>query len=417
MPKTANAEKKRKIKGRKTKKQIGLPNAKVYNLAAKVLGAYIKRFNLNIVKKGMDEIDRPFVALANHSSRQDWIYVGLAMLPDLLNVVVSHYYYTKPKLGRLLKMVGAIPKQQFCPDVGAIKSILSVASKGGNIMLFPEGRTTPSGESETFERSTVKLLRHLKMPVVAIHMDGSYFTMPKWNFSGRPGRVDINVFPLLTVEEMDSMTDDEIYERMCGALYTDEFAWQKKNHVAFKGGDCAEGLEHVLYKCPKCGEERTTRAKGDTLICEKCGNGTKLNEYYEFEPLNDECVIPENISEWYKWELAELRAEIEREPDFTMHDGAGLKQNTDDKWLTEAGSGYITLTKEGFVFSGTRFDDRFELKIPLKMLPAVACDPCNSFEIVYQGTLYSFIPDTAQTAQKWAAAIELMNKVHCGGRQ
>jgi len=407
-----NAEKKT-ANGKGSKKQIRLPRPGIYTLAANVMKLRMDRFNVNVIKEGMDTIEPPFVVLSNHGSKQDWIFVGVGMFPHLLNVVVTRYYYSKPKLRSLLKMVGAIPKDQFSPDVAAIKSILSVAKKGGNIMLFPEGRTTPSGESETFERSTVKLLRRLNRPVVGIHFDGFYLTMPKWSEKMRPGRIDMRIFPLFTPEQLESMTDDEIYDRMVSGLYTNEYEWQKKNRVAFEGGECAEGLHNVLFMCPKCGEEFSTETEKDTIRCTKCGNGAKLNEYYDLIPLDDECVIPENISEWYKWQVVQQRKLAEENPELIYSGKAKISRILDNKkWLQMVGEGEIRLDREGFHYTGTDCGNQIKLDVPLAMLPAIAFDPGKSFELYYQGEFYSFDLEMGQSAQKWSMLAEQMHSVY-----
>lgn len=409
-----NRQQRKSCRGR-TKRQITLPRSGIYTVAATVLRARLKRFNVNIIREPMGDIKPPFVVLANHTSKQDWIFVGVGMLPHLLNVVVTTYYYTKPGLRVLLRRVGAIPKNQFSPDVSAMKNILSVADRGGNIMLFPEGRMTPSGESETFERSTVKLLRRLGRPVIGIRFDGAYLTMPKWNENVRKGRIDMRIFPLIKAEELKSLSEDEIYERITGELYTDEYAWQKKNRVAFKGGACAEGLENVLFMCPKCGGEMTTTAEGDTISCKACGNGARLNDYYDLSPIDDECVIPENISEWYKWQKIRIKEKIEQQPELEYSGRAKLSQIVSDKkWLQPVGEGTIHLDRESFTYTGTRLGEAFVLRIPMNMLPAAAFDPGKGFELYYQGVFYSFSLDEGQKAQKWSMLIELMHSHYCG---
>ncbi len=411
MPKAVSASgaKKRRISKKAT---ISLPHRGIYTLAIGALKARMKRFNVRIVRENMDSVRSPYVVLCNHCSKQDWIFVGEVMMPNLLNVVITRYYFSDPKLRVLLKRAGAIPKDQFCPDVAAVKSMLSVASRGGNIMLFPEGRTTPSGESETFERPVIKLLRHLKMPVVGMHMDGAYLTMPKWNDAPREGRVDIRVFPLFTVEELGEMSDDEAFDKLSAALYTDEYKWQKQNRVRFNGADNAEGLENVLYMCPKCGSELTTKTSGDTIRCEHCGNGTRLNEYYDFIPLDDSCVIPENISEWYKWQVAEQNRRAAENPDISMSDHVFLSQPTARRALHSVGEGVATLSREGFTYEGTRKGEQISIKIPLVMLPAVAFSPGVSFELYYRGEFYCFYPDNGQSTQKWSMLAEVLNKMY-----
>lgn len=400
---------------KKSKKPgVRLPAKWLYNPAVRYLSSsYGKKYNLHVSKENMEQIKPPFVLLSNHCSRLDWIFVGIGARPHYLNAVVTRYYYSDPKLGFFLRKVGAIPKDQFAPDVAAIKSMLATAKLGGNIMIFPEGRTTPSGSSETFERSTVKLLRHLGLPVVAMHLYGAYLSYPKWASDMRPGKVELTVKPIMTPEEIKSLSDDEIYDRMVSELRTDEFAWQAKARVAYKSKKMAEGLENVLYRCAKCSREYTQQTKGDTLSCTECGNTVRLNEYYDLIP-TEGSTCPATIAEWYDIQLDELRKQIAADPDIAMHGHATLQETSDKAWLKPVGKGEITADRSGFTYKGDRNGEAFELKVPLNALPAIAFTPGKGFEMYYRGDFYSFALDNGAESQRWSSFIEMLHEAEFG---
>ncbi len=401
-------------KKRKKKDLARLPNKALYNTALAVLKlTHGNPYRLKVTKEGMEGLKPPFTVLCNHCSTIDWILAGIAMRPYYLNAVVSRYFYSIPVLRMMLRQMGAIPKDQFSPDVAAIKSMLSTAKLGGNIFLFPEGRMSPGGVSETFERSTVKLLRHLKQPVVAIHLYGAYFTHPKWSKSMRRGRIDAHVKVILTPEQMAQMTDDQVYEKMVEALKTDEYAWQKINRVKFKGRKMSEGLEDVLFLCPKCGAEHTMRASKNVIKCENCGNGASLNQYYDLIPLDDSCVIPENIGVWHSRQAEYIRRQIEEQPDISMTDTATLLLTSERRWLRPVGSGTIRLDRNGFTYSGTRDGQPFTQEIPISAIPAIAFSQGKSIEIYYQGEFYSFEPERGIECRKWAMLAEELHNIYC----
>ncbi len=401
----------------KRKKSIGLPRRGLYTIAAGYLKPSITRQkNVRMVKYGIENIKPPYVVLCNHCSNLDWIYVGMSFLPDLLNVVVTRYYYSKPMLKGILKYVGAIPKDQFSPDIGAVRSMLSVAKQGGNIMLFPEGRTSPHGMTETVERSTVKLLKHLGNNVVAMRLDGAYLTMPKWSGSKRRGRVDITIAPLFTPEQLKTLSEDELYDKMCEALKTDDYAWQKRNRVEFSGQRFAEGLENVLYHCPKCGGNMTTRTEDDRIFCTGCDFSVVLDHYYDFRPdENSRSCCPENIGEWYKQQVAYERSLIDADPSYSLTADVVFHQIVDEKrWIEPVGEGKCTIDREGFHYTGTRCGEPCELLIPISALPAIPFTPNESFEMYYNGEFHAFFPKDAQSSQRWSIIIEQMHNAVCG---
>jgi len=395
---------------RKKKDGVRVPSGFLYKVGTGLLRPVLNGYYRNtITREGLENIDGPCVVLSNHCSRVDWALVGLAMLPRKLNIVITRYYYSIPALRFFLKRLGTIPKDQFSPDVAAIKSMLSAAKQGGNIMLFPEGRMTPGGVSETFERSTVKLLRHLKLPVVAVHLYGVYMTWPKWAKTLRRGKMETKVQLLLTPEKMAEMTDDELYEYMVNALKTDEAAWQAEHRVAYKGKRFAEGLSDVLFICPKCGAQHTNVSEKDVIRCTACGNGARLNEYYDLVPLDETCVIPSTIGEWHTMQIEQVRRAIEDGSDACMTSTATLLMTGEKKWLTPMGEGTIRADEKGFSYSGTRNGQPFEVNVPISALSAVAFSQGHSFELFYKGEFYSFEPTRGVEAQKWSMFIEQMH--------
>ena len=394
------------------RKNVRLPSKGLYSLGISALRPRAKnRLHAKIDKSEIKDIKPPYVVLSNHCSVNDWFIVGSAMYPERLNVVITRHFYSNPALEPWLWRIGAIPKNQFAPDVGTIKDILSAAKQGGNVMLFPEGRTSPHGRTETIEKSTVKLLKKLKLPVVYVHMDGAYFSRPKWSKKDRLGRVDVKVRQMFTAEELKTMSDDELYERMMKLLPTDEFAWQAKNHVKFSGKNFAEGLENLLYMCPKCGGILTTRTDGDTIFCEKCGNGTKLNNYYEFEPLDPDCVIPENIADWYDLQKEKEREKIISDPDFKMEGHVVLRRpyRKRGEWLSPVGEGTLTVSRDGVLYEGTQDGEKFTLHSAIAAQPAMVFGCAEHVALSKDGEYYSFVPDNLQECIRWALVEEVIH--------
>jgi len=393
------------------RKSVRLPSKGIYNTAMSVLGLRAKgRHKAKYDRSGLEGVEAPYVVLSNHCSVNDWYLVGEAFLPERLNFVVTRHFYSNPLLEPLFWRVGAIPKDQFTPDVGTIKDILTAAKAGGNVMIFPEGRMTPHGRTETIEKSTVKLLKKLKMPVMALHMDGAYLTRPKWSKVDRKGRVDIKTTLLFTPRQLKEMSDDELYDRMKEVLTTDDFAWQKENRVRFRGGKFAEGLENLLYACPKCGGMLTTVTKGNKIECCACGNGAKLNNYYEFEKLSQDCVIPENIADWFDLLKKKETEAILSDENFEMRSHVVIRRPYRKKleWLSEVGDGTLILNRNGLRFEGTQDGQPFELEVPTASMPALAFG-CNQHVTLYKdGEYYSFVPDNRQESVRWSVVAELL---------
>lgn len=391
-----------------------LPQGGLYSFFRRVLGWYfLPKVNLNIDKQGIEKLQVPCIVLANHPSFIDWLYAAVAIYPVRSNMVIARYYYYNRKLAPLLSRLGAIPKDLFSPDYETIKKTMNVIKKGGCITLFPEGRLSPHGRIEAVSPATVKLLKKLNVPVYCMHLDGAYLTKPKWASDMRKGRIDLKLSLLFTPDELKTLTAEDTFAKLRDALSYDDWAWQKQARVAFKGKKLAEGLENLLYICPKCGAEFSLSSKGNRLTCEKCGNGAQFNEYYDLIPLDDSCVIPETVADWFELQKLTERRRIESDPEYGMTGHAVLRQPLCGKeWFTKVGGGTSSVSRAGFRFSGTRHNKPYVLEVPLGALPALPFGAGENYEVYDHGEYHYFVPDVPAHSVKWSVVADQLYRWH-----
>ncbi|MBO8160499.1 MAG: hypothetical protein H0Z24_02590 [Thermosipho sp. (in: Bacteria)] len=67
-----------------------------------------------------------------------------------------------------------------------------------------------------------------------------------------------------------------------------EWDWQEKAKIKFKGNNRASGIERILWFCPKCHSHRTIKSKGNIGYCKNCGEKFYVSE---LGYINDEKVI------------------------------------------------------------------------------------------------------------------------------
>ena len=78
------------------------------------------------------------IVLANHQTDYDPILVRLAVNRYLYTLSTDNIFSNKKTRNFLLKL-GAIPKRKGLADFKAMMKMIDVASKGGSILIFPEG--------------------------------------------------------------------------------------------------------------------------------------------------------------------------------------------------------------------------------------------------------------------------------------
>lgn len=68
-----------------------------------------------------------------------------------------------------------------------------LADRGWNILIFPEGITTPNGELQPFRAGIGLLAKQLNLPVIPIRLDGLYDMKKANRILHRPGRVRVTI--------------------------------------------------------------------------------------------------------------------------------------------------------------------------------------------------------------------------------
>ena len=107
------------------------------------------------------------------------------------------------------------------------------------------------------------------------------------------------------------MTADEINAAIRKAMEYDEYRWQRENNIRITEPYRAEGLHKILYQCPACGKEHRMASEGTEIYCRECGKRWEMDELGVLHAREGETEFS-HIPDWYEWERANVRSEIER---------------------------------------------------------------------------------------------------------
>lgn len=351
------------------KKLVRRPSGLIYSIAAAVMKpTYKKNYGLVIDNEAIKGIQPPFIALANHASNLDYITVGLTLLPHRMNYMASSIFFKKTATRALLNMMGAIEKHQFMPDIAAVKKSISVIQNGGNILIFPSAQVGYSGLNAEIDKSVVKLIKKLGVPVVAVHTDGSYLTLPKWTKQAARGRIVSRAFPLFSADEVRALSESELFDRITAALAFNDFEWQRTTQVDFLPVRSLDGCENVLHYCPKCKTDYAIKSGGERLFCSKCGYEVRLDEKGFF---TGEDIVFDNITDWH----AEIHRRLEAAAGadgYSVTLPVTLMTTVEGKsWYHDCGEGVVTLDKDGFFYMGTDGGETVEYRFPLTAQTAI----------------------------------------------
>lgn len=266
------------------------------------------------------------LVICNHLSAYDFIHFSSAMYGAPLNFVVAeNMMYSVPIFAKLLSGYHAITKKQYFADIHCIMNIKKYLDAGVSVLICPEGKVAADGVTGAIVPSIARLVQWLGYPVGVVKMKGASLARPKWAYNLRfirRGKVYTNCDMLLSAEETKSLKKEEILEKITAALAHNEHKWQVENGIKFVGKRYAEGLERLLYYCPKCGAEFENRTHDDRMVCSHCGNEIKYTFDGKLEPIGDSVSL-ERIDLWYAKQRELVKDEVAK-GGFTMSDKVNL---------------------------------------------------------------------------------------------
>ena len=282
-----------KEKRAKKKKWIKRRHRIVTELLRVFLTPYIRLKYKIKVERFAEQEKRAYLVLLNHQTPFDQFFVGMAFRRQIYYLATEDIF-SNGWISSLIKyLVAPIPIQKQTMDVKAVMTCLRVAREGGTIAIAPEGNRTYSGRTEYMSPSIASLAKKMKLPIVLFRIEGGYGTEPRWSDVVRKGTMRGYVARVISPEEYNSMTDDELFEIIREGLYVNEAVADR----AFYHKRSAEYLERLVYVCPYCGLSEF-ESRGDLVRCKKCDRQIRYLPQKELEGVGFE--FPYHfVADWY----------------------------------------------------------------------------------------------------------------------
>ena len=393
----------------KKKKGYKKPNAFIYFVAIRIARLYAKiKLGLKIEKNEIKKQKGPYVIIANHESVIDFVNL-VSCTNKRMAVVISNSFYQSMKINPLLKIMGVIPKQQFQTTVSDLKKMKSAVEANMPLVLYPAGLMTENGICTPIPQATGKLLKWLDVDVYLGFTKGSYLTKPKWGKGFRKGKITMNVTKLLSKQQLNDLSSDELEKLIEEKLYFNAYQNQEEDMIKHKNGNHIEGLENVLHMCPKCNKEFSMKNVSiDTMKCENCGNEVYMDEYSFLQPKTNNDVCFKYVNEWYDYIYNKLFETIKNNQTFTLEDNMVIKMiNYKKHKFEEVGKGVLKLTKEGFLIKGIINNVEEEIFIPIKNIPIFPFNPGVHLELQKENVIYRCCLEKNQEIMKWIMALKI----------
>jgi hypothetical protein len=153
--------------------------------------------------------------------------------------------------------------------------------------------------------------------------------------------------------------------------------------------------------------------------CDICGNGATMDDYYEFHPFTEDCVIPEFPSKWVEWERLMVIHEIRKDPDYSFSlKNLEFGMVPDDHYMKDqkcsepCGCGDLTLDHKGIHFKGYKNGEPFSIEASYSQIYTLTIEVAtDKFAFYHNGEYYEFYPAEHATG-KVLLVMEEMHRYH-----
>lgn len=253
----------------------------------------------------------PMLVVCNHASSFDFMFFSPPFFgKKIAFVVAENMLYSTPFLAKIIRKAKEITKKQYVADIQCVRKIKKYLDAGISVALCPEGQVSSSGKTGVITMATAKLIKFLGYPVAVCRTLGAGLSRPKWSYTARRGKVSTECDILFSENEVKDLDINQIYTGLVKALEFNEHTYQLENDIKFKGRRYAEGIEKLLYQCPKCGKKYTMESKGKIIKCRYCGNAVEYTKRGQLVGLDDNSYTLKRVDLWYEWQRENMRKKL-----------------------------------------------------------------------------------------------------------
>lgn len=334
----------------------------------------IAKVILNYKCKPAPDIKEPCLILANHTMDWDPLLVACSFR-NPINFLTSEHAMRMGFLSWIIKtFFSPIQRVKGSTDANAALSLVSMIKKGVSVCMFPEGTRSFDGKTGKLHHTTARLIKLCNCTVVTYRLEGGYLTSPRWGKGLRRGKMNGEVVNIYSPEDLRDMSNEQILSNINNDIYINAYESRGNKLIKHRGIKKAEGIERVLYVCPRCHRIGSLKGKGNLVECQ-CGLNFKYNQYGFLEGMDPPF---DTIDGWNKWQISYLRGLL-KEDNFEISDGDQyLYTLKKDHSLVLLEKGRLSISKSELIFNDRVFSlDSIKMSVIRKHDIVFGCNGVN----------------------------------------
>jgi 1-acyl-sn-glycerol-3-phosphate acyltransferase len=135
-------------------------------------------------REWVNELDRPVIFAANHSSHADTPLILHALTDSARDRTVvaaaADYWFKRPLMGNIVSLfLNTFPFSRTGGAQGQLHAASTLLKSGWNLVMFAEGSRSQDGRIHEFKPGVGHLANETRTPVVPVHITGAQRIMPK----------------------------------------------------------------------------------------------------------------------------------------------------------------------------------------------------------------------------------------------
>lgn len=367
-----------------------------------------------VLPKEVKNLKSPYLLLSNHVGHWDPFIVG-NILPRFTHFVASDASMRSGFNKFFMTRLGTIPKKKNMRDSKVIRDIIGVIRQGENIGIFPEAVRTWDGTTMEIDRSTARLIKMIKIPVIVSLIKGMNLFHPRWSKKTRRTKLEIEYKLMLDQEQVIELSEEEIYQKLLEYLHHDEVEYQRKQMNKIHSDKKAEHIGHALYICPECNSIDSIRSEGDDFRCSNCNYDIHIDDFGFFKRKTKGKLHFDNIRDWNLWQKDWLVSYVNDKLNNNITELIFEDKNSNIYHTTTAGNpDFIGVADLKLYTDRIEFhfkNDRDNLIMMLDDLQTISPQINERLEIYYNDYAYRVIGEReGVSALKWEIAVNVIWK-------